>query len=262
MQDRTRPQAAAWSPTEAEPAGQTRARIWDTAAPVSPVPTPARRAEAREPLAREHDRAAFGPRQYQFEEQAHRQPAATSWWAYALRGVAAIAFGVLAIALPGLALLGFVLLFGFYAIADGVLHLADAVSPARRRLSRPRWVAVVMAIISFAAGAFALTMPGLTAITLLFIIGAWAAATGVMEIIAAATLRGRAASSRWLLGLAGVVSIAFGILVMAFPGAGALAMVLWIGVFAIVFGVILIAEGIRAWRARSAASKAAAPAYT
>jgi len=166
---------------------------------------------------------------------------AKNWWAVALRGVCAILFGVLAWALPAAALGGLVLLWGAYAFADGVLAIVGAFSGAS---GRPWWVLALEGLVGLGAAAVTFFNPALTAIALLYLIAAWAIATGVLEIAAAIRLRKQIEGEFWL-GLAGLASIAFGGLLMARPGAGALAVVWIIGAYAIVFGVMLVALGIR-----------------
>jgi uncharacterized membrane protein HdeD (DUF308 family) len=166
-----------------------------------------------------------------------------NWWTFILRGIIAILFGLLVFIRPGMALLTLVFLFGFYAIADGVFNLIAAF----RRTSvdqQPWWALLLEGIVSIIAGMVALFIPGLTALVLLYIIAAWAVVTGALEIAAAIRLR-RQINHEWLLALAGVLSIAFGVLIALFPGAGALAVLVWIGAYSIVFGIMLIALGMR-----------------
>ncbi len=172
---------------------------------------------------------------------------ARNWWAVALRGVAAIVFGVLAFVMPGITLLVLVMLFGAYAIVEGVLNLIAAV---RGRAGTPWWALVLEGIVSIAAGVIAFAVPGLTALALLYIIGAWAVVTGVLEIVAAVRLRNRITGEFWL-ALSGVLSVAFGVLLFVAPVAGALAVVFWIGAYAVVFGAVLVALAfrLRRWRA-------------
>lgn len=171
-----------------------------------------------------------------------------NWSMVALRGVAAIIFGVLALALPGITLLALVLLFGGYAIVDGVLNIIAAVRGRRGR--GPWWLLLIEGLVSIAAGIAAFLLPGLTALVLVYIIGAWAIITGVLEVVAAVRLR-QEIKNEWWLALGGVLSIVFGALVMYAPGAGALAIVLWIGAYSIVFGALLLglAFRLRNWRA-------------
>ena len=166
---------------------------------------------------------------------------ARNWWAIALRGVAAVVFGVLALLLPGTTLAALVLLFGAYAIVEGVFSLIAAV---RGRTDEPRWLLALQAIVSIAAGFVAFLWPGLTALVLLYVIAAWALVIGVLQIVAAARLHSQIRGEGWLV-LSGILSMIFGVLMMWAPGAGALALVLWIGSYAIVFGALLIVLAFR-----------------
>src|SRR5947209_7987824 len=163
------------------------------------------------------------------------------WWVVALRGLAAIIFGVLAFIWPGPALAVLIVLYGAYAIVDGVLALYAAV-----RSGDNRWTFVIEGVIGIAAGLVAFVWPGITALALLFVIAAWAILTGIMEAIAGVRLR-RAIDNEWMLIIAGLLSVVFGILLIAQPGAGALAIVWLIGVYAVVFGIALLALS---WRLR------------
>lgn len=164
------------------------------------------------------------------------------WWTLAIRGVAAIVFGVLTFFWPGASLFVLVILFGAYALVDGIFNLVMAVRGAQRGVS---WRSLVIeGVVSVAAGVVALSWPGITAFALLVVIAVWAVVTGGAEIAAAVRLR-RHLRHEWLLGLAGAVSIGFGVLLMLFPGAGALAVALWIGAYAVVFGVLLLALAFR-----------------
>jgi uncharacterized membrane protein HdeD (DUF308 family) len=166
-----------------------------------------------------------------------------NWWAFVLRGIFAIIFGVLTFLWPGMALLTLVLLFGAYAIVDGVFNIVASFRATGAGQQR-WWVLLLEGIVSIIAGLVAFFMPGLTALALLYLIAAWAVVTGALEIAAAIRLR-RQIRGEWLLALAGVLSIVFGVLLFLFPGPGALAVVLWIGAYAIAFGVLLIVLGVR-----------------
>ena len=170
-----------------------------------------------------------------------------NWGMVALRGIAAILFGVLALLLPGITLLALVLLFGSYAIVDGVLNIVAALRG--RAGQRAWWVLLLEGLVSVAAGVVTFAIPGLTALMLVYVIGAWAIITGVLEIVAAIRLRKEITNEWWLI-LSGALSVVFGVLVMIAPGAGALAMVLWIGAYSIVFGALLLglALRLRNWR--------------
>lgn len=165
---------------------------------------------------------------------------ARNWWLLVLRGVAAILFGVLAYAMPGITLASLVLLFGAYAIVDGVFTLASSRSRGQRSL----WAIVLHGIAGIAAGLVTFFWPGITAVALLVTISSWAIITGVLEVVAAIRLR-KEIKNEWLLGISGALSVAFGIAMWAWPAASALAMVWLIGAYAIAFGVLLIATGIR-----------------
>jgi uncharacterized membrane protein HdeD (DUF308 family) len=164
------------------------------------------------------------------------------WWATALRGVAAIIFGILTLAAPGTSLYVLVILFGVYALLDGVLYLVMAARGARQG---DRWGSLMLAgVAGIAAGIVTLLWPGVSALALLILIGAWAIVTGVASIAAAVRLR-KDITGEWLMALGGALSIVFGVLVVLFPGAGALAVTMWIGIYALVLGVALVALAFR-----------------
>src|SRR5215510_16341934 len=145
-----------------------------------------------------------------------------SWWALVLRGIAAIAFGILAFVWPHITLAALVFLWGAYALVDGVVAIIGGIKSHTE--NRRWWVLLIEGILSFAAGVFAFFAPGLTALALLFLIAAWAIVTGGFEIGAAIQLR-KYIKGEWLLALAGVASVVFGVLLFLNPGAGALAVV-------------------------------------
>jgi uncharacterized membrane protein HdeD (DUF308 family) len=165
-----------------------------------------------------------------------------AWRVILVRGVVAVLFGLLALVWPRLTLLALILLFGIYAIIDGVASFAHAFDAGRRGQN---WVwPVIVGIMSIAAGIIALVWPGETALILVFIIAAWALITGISEIISGISLR-REITDEWLLVLGGVISVVFGVLVFLRPGAGALALVWLIGFYAIVLGAERIAFAFR-----------------
>jgi uncharacterized membrane protein HdeD (DUF308 family) len=168
---------------------------------------------------------------------------ARNWWLLALRGVAAILFGVLAFMLPGITLLGLVLLFGGYALANGILSFALAFKSRRQR-----WSLIFGGIISIIAALITFFVPGITALGLVLLIAAFAIANGITEIAAAIRLR-KVITNEWLLVLAGILSIIFGILLSLMPGAGALVLVFWIGAWMIAIGILLLvlAFRVRSW---------------
>jgi uncharacterized membrane protein HdeD (DUF308 family) len=164
-----------------------------------------------------------------------------NWWALALRGVAGILFGIITFVWPGISLAALVFLFGAYAFADGVLAIVTAV---RRRGADRWWLLVLQGIVGIGAGVVTLFWPGITALALLAVIAAWALMGGALQVAAAIRLR-KVISGEWLLALGGLLSIALGVLLLLFPGPGALALVLWIGAYAFVFGILLLVLGFR-----------------
>jgi uncharacterized membrane protein HdeD (DUF308 family) len=153
----------------------------------------------------------------------------------ALRGVAAIAFGVVALAWPGLTFVALLALFGVFALIEGGFTLGAGLNLLAER--HTSWVPFVIGgLAGIAIGAVTFLRPGITALALVFLIAAWAIITGVFEFIAAIDMAGELKSD-WMLGLAGVLSVAFGILVALDPRSGALAIIWIIGFYAILAGV-------------------------
>lgn len=164
---------------------------------------------------------------------------AENWWLLLLRGLAAIAFGVLAFYWPGLTLLTLTLMWGFYAIADGILALWAAIA-SRGGEKAARWWLALVGIAGILAGILTFVWPGMTALVLLMFIASWAIVIGLLQIWGAIRLR-KEIEGEWLLALSGILSVAFGTILFAQPGAGALAVVWLIGSFAIIAGCIYIA---------------------
>jgi uncharacterized membrane protein HdeD (DUF308 family) len=163
---------------------------------------------------------------------------AENWWLQLLRGIAAISFGVLAFIWPGLTLLTLTILWGAYAIADGVLALWAAVSGKGREIA-PRWWLALIGIAGILAGLLAFVWPGITAQVLLVFIASWAIVTGVLQTWGAIQLR-KEIEVEWMLALSGLLSVALGVALIARPGAGALVVIWLIGSFAILVGCIYI----------------------
>jgi uncharacterized membrane protein HdeD (DUF308 family) len=167
---------------------------------------------------------------------------ARNWGWVALRGVAALLFGILVLFNPLLSLTVLVLFFGAYALVDGVF---TAVAAVANRREEPYWVALLVSgILGAAVGILTFFWPGVTALVLVYLIAAWATVVGIGEIAAAIRLR-KVIAGEWVLVLTGVISIAFGVGLALFPGAGALALVVWIGALAILLGVLRIAFALR-----------------
>ena len=167
---------------------------------------------------------------------------AQNWWAVVLRGICAVLFGLGAFVWPGITLAVLILLYGAYALADGVLAVVAAVT-SRQSGAFP-WGVLLAGLAAIAAGVATLLWPGLTALVLLYLIAAWAIARGVFEVVAAIALR-KEMEHEWLLAASGVLSILLGIFLVLSPGAGALALLWAIGAFAIAAGVLMIALGFR-----------------
>jgi uncharacterized membrane protein HdeD (DUF308 family) len=166
------------------------------------------------------------------------------WWTFILRGVLAIAFGVLAFLSPRLGIGVLVGLFAAWALIDGATGLWEGIRSRGR--DRNWWLAVLEGIVGVAAGVLALLFPVFAAEALVYIIAAWAIVTGLFEIVAAVGMREQIRGEFWL-GLAGVASVLYGVVLFLFPAAGALAIVWLIGGFAIAFGAFLLVLG---WRLR------------
>lgn len=165
-----------------------------------------------------------------------------SWWMPALRGALAVAFGILALAWPGLTLLGLIALFATYALLGGAVSILAAVR--HRQSHEDWWLPLLIGIAGIGAGVIALIHPGLTIVVLVLLIGANALVSGVLDMAMAIRLR-KTIQHEWLLVLSALASIVFGILVFLFPGAGALALVWMISIYALVTGALLLALAFR-----------------
>jgi uncharacterized membrane protein HdeD (DUF308 family) len=167
---------------------------------------------------------------------------ARNWWSLVIRGVLGVLVGVITFVWPGITLAALVFLFAAYALVDGVISISGAVHAAH---AHERWAALLVeGILGIVAASITVFWPAITALTLVFVIAAWAIATGIAEIVAAVRLR-KYISGEWLLVLSGVASVVFGVLVALVPVAGALAIALWFGAYAFVFGILLMVLGFR-----------------
>ena len=167
---------------------------------------------------------------------------ANNWWLLMLRGIAAIVFGVLAFIWPGLTLLTLVLLYALYAVIDGALALWGAVTGGHGGTSR--WWLAAVGILGIVVGLLAAIWPGLTALILIAIIGASALIRGVIEIFGAIELR-KEIDHEWLLIVSGLLSVIFGLVVLFRPGAGAVALVWLIALYAIAIGIVTVVLSLR-----------------
>lgn len=165
-----------------------------------------------------------------------------NWWALAVRGVLGILLGVIVFANPTAAVGAFVFLFGIYAIVDGVFAIIAGVRAAEHH--ERWWPFLLEGLVDIVAGIIAFAAPAAAAFALILVIAVWAIVTGVLNLVAAIRLR-RAIAGEWLLILNGLVSIAFGGILLLRPAAGLLVAVWWIGAYAIIFGILLLALSLK-----------------
>jgi uncharacterized membrane protein HdeD (DUF308 family) len=169
------------------------------------------------------------------------------WWAFALRGVAAVLFGILTWALPAESLLSLVFVWGAFALIDGGFAIAAA---ARTGREGGRWGWFLFeGLASITAGVVTFVWPGITGLVLLYTIAIWAVVTGIAQVGAAIRLRS-VIKGEWLLGLSGVLSVVFGAVMFARPLAGAIGLAWMIGAYAVTLGVLLIGLSVKLRRLR------------
>jgi uncharacterized membrane protein HdeD (DUF308 family) len=167
---------------------------------------------------------------------------ARNWWVFVFRGVVAILFGVLAFLRPGITLEALVLLFAFWALFDGVLALIGSVGAAEAH--EPWWPLVLIGLLGIAAGVVTLKWPGITALALLLVIAYWSIFRGILEIVGAVRMRDLIQGEGWFI-VGGLASIAFGVLLVIYPGSGLLAVVWLVGIYAVIFGISQLMLGFR-----------------
>jgi len=163
-----------------------------------------------------------------------------NWWTVALRGVCALLFGFIAWIWPGLTLLALLWSWAVFAIVSGLMTL---ISSFARDGQEPRWMLLLEGGVSLIAGAVVLFYPRFTALLFLYLLAAWAILSGLLQVLLAYRLRKEIRGEFWL-GFAGVLSLLFGLMLLLRPGAGALTVVWLIAVFAVMYGVVLIAWGL------------------
>jgi uncharacterized membrane protein HdeD (DUF308 family) len=163
-----------------------------------------------------------------------------NWWAFVIRGIVAIALGVLAFVSPGATLVALIAVFAAFAIFDGILAIAAGISVD----GSPRWMFILGGILGIVIGVLTINRPDITAVALVLLVGVWAIATGVAEAVAAYSFRD-VLENEWLLAISGIVSVAFGALLIFAPGDGILALLWLIGIYAIAAGILYIAAGLR-----------------
>lgn len=169
-----------------------------------------------------------------------------NWWAWVLRGILAIVFGILTFIVPEATLWTLTLLFAAYAVVEGIVNAIAAVRAPQGM--RRWWVLLLEGVASVAAGFVAFLYPGITILVFVTLIGVWAIITGAFEIAAAIRLR-KQIKGEWLLVLSGVLSIVFGAIFLFLPTIGALTLAFYVGAYAIIFGIFLVALGfkLRSW---------------
>ncbi len=183
---------------------------------------------------------------------------ARNWWALAVRGLFAVLFGIAAFIWPGMALRFLIALFGLYALLDGLFALIAGYLAAETH--RRSWPLIVSGLAGIAVGVLTYVRPAVTALVLLYYISFWAVLTGVLGIAAAIRLR-REIENEWFLGISGAASVLFGLYIVVAPGAGALALLWLIGIYALAIGILLLALAfrLRGWT-RAAPAQRRAPA--
>jgi len=159
------------------------------------------------------------------------------WWVVLLRGLVAILFGIAASAWPGLTLGTLVIFFGAYALVDGFFNVFQAFGG--RKENEYWWVLLLEGLLSIAIGVITMQAPAITALVLALYIGFWAMATGVLRIVLAVRLRNEI-SGEWWMALSGLVGIVFGVFMVARPGAGALALLWAVSIWAMIGGFLLV----------------------
>jgi uncharacterized membrane protein HdeD (DUF308 family) len=162
-----------------------------------------------------------------------------NWWAMIFRGIAAALFGLAALFWPGMTLLVLLVIFAVYAIVDGLLAIVAGI----RVSGGHRWLLLAEGTIGLLAGLVVLFWPGAAALVLVYVISAWAIFTGLLKVVMAISFR-RQIENGWLMGLGGVLSVLFGVVLGFLPGAGLVTLVWLVGIYALILGVALIVLGI------------------
>ena len=180
-----------------------------------------------------------------------------SWKTLAVRGMAALLFGLLTLAWPAMTLFALVLLFGAYVLVNGAFLLISTLKGEQDAESR-LGLLVLEGSVGVVIGILTFVWPEITALALLYLIATWAVVTGVLEIASAIRLR-KHISNEWLLGAAGALSVLFGLILVVMPGAGALAVTWLIGIYATVLGVLLTALAFKLRRLEMPAQGGSAP---
>ena len=179
-------------------------------------------------------------------EQNIAQLLAQNWWAFAIRGVLGVIFGLIAILLPGVTMLSLVLVFSAYAFVDGIFAIIASVRAAKQHA---RWGFLVLeGIVNIVAAVIAFQWPAITVVTFVFLVGTWAILSGGLMLSGALRLNGD--HGRWWLALGGLASVIYGALLIFAPFLGALVLTWWLGAYAMVFGVALMAVATKLYQRR------------
>jgi uncharacterized membrane protein HdeD (DUF308 family) len=169
-------------------------------------------------------------------------PLASNWWTLTIRGIVAIIFGIFTFFWPAVTLTALVVVFGIYALVDGIFAIVSAMRGGQAEKSW--WALLIEGIVGLGAAAVTFLWPGLTILALVLVVAIWAVTTGVMELVAALRLR-KYISGEWMLALAGIASVVFGFLLFLRPVTGAVVVAWWMGAYALGFGVLLVALSLR-----------------
>jgi uncharacterized membrane protein HdeD (DUF308 family) len=161
-----------------------------------------------------------------------------TWWAMVVRGIVAVLFGLAALFWPELTLFVLLICFGIYALMDGMLAIVAGI----RTYGGRRWLLLAEGALGFLAGLVALFWPGTTALVLVYVISAWAIFTGLLKVAMAVAFRTEIENG-WLMILGGMLSVLFGVILGAMPGAGLVTLVWLIGIYALILGVALVVLG-------------------
>ncbi|MGX5817504.1 HdeD family acid-resistance protein [Chitinophaga lutea] len=164
------------------------------------------------------------------------------WWLLVLRGVLAVLFGIMAFIWPGVTLAILIVFLGAYFLVDGIFSVVQAFRV--RKEEQQWWVLLLQGLVGIGAGLIALFSPGVTSLFIVTLVAIWAIFTGILEIVWAIRMR-KAIQGEWLLILAGIFSVIFGVLVLMLPAAGLVAIAWWLGFYAVFFGIFLISLGFR-----------------
>lgn len=171
------------------------------------------------------------------------------WWMILIRGLAWLVFGILVFTQPAISLVTLTLLFGAFALVDGISNTVSAIGGRREN---ENWgVLLLTGLAGIAIGALTFYDPTITALGLLFYIAVWVTGTGLLQVVAGIRLRKEIEGEFWLI-LSGLISVALGVFLVARPGAGALSVLWVIGTYAVLFGLVLV---VLAFRVRSFANR-------